>query len=104
MASQPNHPGTNPDSIPGLDFTGSPALQQLEVVLGQAADCLTQLSEAEWSRLCAAEAADLIATHQYFETFGYPDAFPPTGVLGRRIIELFTAKYPALAQDGGGTA
>jgi hypothetical protein len=83
---------------------GSDRLAQLDRALAQAADALAELSPGEWDRLCREEAADLVATHQYFETFGYPDAFPPERVLGHRILEIFAARYPALAQDPAGSA
>jgi hypothetical protein len=100
MSPRPNHPDSIPDSIPGLDFTGSPALRELEAALSQVADCLAMLSEVEFDKLAQLEARDLQATLSYFEFAGpVGERFPPATVLGSRILAHFAARYPLLAVD-----
>ena len=77
---------------------------KLATALAAAADALAELSAEQWEELCREEAADLIATHQYFNAVGFPDGFPPERILGARIVALFAARYPHLALDAAGGA
>jgi hypothetical protein len=90
------------DSLGGLGQ--SPAFRRLDRVLATVADALAELLPEEFDRLCEQEARDLLAAHQYFEAFGYPDAYPPERWLGSRILAHFAAKFPHLADGDVGTA
>jgi hypothetical protein len=79
------------------------ALEQLDAALGQVADALAGLTEAQWDELCEQEVRDLQATLQYFAVGGMGDRLPPAVVLGNRVLQLFAERYPALAQDAAGT-
>jgi hypothetical protein len=80
------------------------ALERLDAALGQVADALAGLTEAQWDELCEQEARDLQMTLQYFAVEEVGDRFPPATVLGNRVLQLFAERYPALAQDAAGTA
>jgi len=77
---------------------------KLAAALNVVADELAALSAEQWNALCREEAAELIATHQYFEVAGFPDSFPPERVLGARILRAFAARHPHLAVDAAGNA
>ena len=72
---------------------------QLETALAAVAEALAMMPPDEWQRMCAEEAADIVAVHEYFETFGFPDTFPPERWLGRQIIDALAAKYPLLVDN-----
>jgi hypothetical protein len=88
----------------GAELPRSPAFQRLEGALLAAADALAELPGPEFDRLCEGEAFELRTMLEYFQVVEIGDRFPPALTLGNKILQLFAAKYPALAQDGSGTA
>jgi hypothetical protein len=78
--------------------------EALQAALEHAADCLAALPQDEFDALAREEASDLPVVYEYFESAGWPEMFPPERVLGHRILEIFAAKYPHLADGDVGTA
>jgi hypothetical protein len=86
-------------------LSAADAQARLETALSAAADALAGLPPAEFDALARAEAADLPVVYEYFESTGWPTMFPPERWLGHRILEIFSQRYPHLADgEGFGTA
>lgn len=77
---------------------------ELDAALARVADVLATLPPATWEALGREERFNFICAMQYYEFAGLPEVMLPERILGERILELFAAKYPALAQDAVGTA
>jgi hypothetical protein len=80
--------------------------QQLETALVAVADSLAAVivqQPNEWRRLCAQELTETAL--QFWEAFGLPDdGMIPARVIGTRVIDALTQRYPHLCRDDVGTA
>jgi hypothetical protein len=76
----------------------------LDGALLAVADALAGLNEEEFDQLCREEVFELRCLLQFFAMEEVGDKFPPALTIGNRVLQLFAARYPALAQDVAGTA
>jgi hypothetical protein len=100
MGTRPKQSGTDPNLVAPLARPSS----ALEVALSAVADALAALPAEEFDRLARQEAADLPLVYEYFASTGWPTMFPPERLLGARILEIFSQRYPHLADGEVGTA
>jgi len=81
----------------------SNATARLEAAIGAVADALAAVmvqQPNEWRRLCRQELVETRTALQFWEAFGLPDdGMIPARVLGARVIEALTERYPHLCRD-----